>query len=429
MCPVGMADAADAADATMGQDGRQAGAKRAQRLRKLHRSLFFARQFQMPDWMTEVPEDLATNWLVMVRPEGERCLLLSDGGRVQVRRKNGFIHERFTDSRLPRGLTILDVVCIDGPPTGQSASSRAHGDGAGHGEAEHRDGQDDEEDDDIEDVEVADVDMGAGRRGGRKGCARGGAPEDGRGRDGKGRGKGRRRRPQGDRSYAVCDVLVWADTDLAGAEAECRMFWLASRVSELREKSRRARPLLLIPAVPATPEALLQAYQADVGYAKDSLLFLHREGHYCVSEPVTPLALMWRDRHISRFVVDTPDEKGEVLPERQAVVLEMRAQGWLRTAERIIVGQLEDEQLNAAQQLIRGKGPRAKALLRCEVQRVDVAARRLLGVQPVGYVAAQSRVWADSWGRIVFQHIHRAGEVVAISFAAVSQAAGKPTSP
>ena len=51
-----------------------------------------------------LPADLASAWYVMVRPEGERCLLLSDGGHVEARRKNGYVHERFTDSRLPQGL-------------------------------------------------------------------------------------------------------------------------------------------------------------------------------------------------------------------------------------------------------------------------------------------------------------------------------------
>merc|ERR1719472_252617 len=65
--------------------------------------------------MIDVPEDLSRSWMMMVRPEGDRCLLFSDGGRVQVRRKNGYVHERYLDVRLPKGLTILDVVCVEGP--------------------------------------------------------------------------------------------------------------------------------------------------------------------------------------------------------------------------------------------------------------------------------------------------------------------------
>lgn len=220
------------------------------------------------------------------------------------------------------------------------------------------------------------------------------------------------------------DVLVWGDQELAGAEAECRMFWLASRFSELREQHpRRARPLVLIPATPASPEALHHAYHSDTGHPKDSLLLLHREGHYSVSEAVTPLALLWRDRQISRFVVDTPDEKGEKLPERQAVVLEVRGGGQLRTADRAVVAQLGEEQLAELNKLVQMKSLKQKALIRCEVQGVDLAARQLSGARPVAHVTAKSRVWADSWGRIAFQRLHREGQAAAISFDVVMRAA------
>ncbi|CAK0813395.1 unnamed protein product [Prorocentrum cordatum] len=143
--------------------------------------------------------------------------------------------------------------------------------------------------------------MGGGGRGGSRGQAAG-------------RG-GRRRRPVGDRKYAVMDVLVWGDQDLAGAEAECRMFWLASRFSELREQvPRRARPLMLVPATPASPEALQHAYHSDAGYPKDSLLFLHRAGHYSVSEAVTPLVLLWRDRQSAASSSTRPTRRARCCP-------------------------------------------------------------------------------------------------------------------
>merc|ERR1719464_2409774 len=106
---------ADGEDAIMGVGGRKGNAKKMNRLRRLHRTLFFARQLQMPDWMLAMPDDLAASWLLLVRPEGDRCLLLSDSGRVEVRRKNGYVLERFQDSRLPSGLTVLDVVCMETP--------------------------------------------------------------------------------------------------------------------------------------------------------------------------------------------------------------------------------------------------------------------------------------------------------------------------
>jgi len=390
-------------DAEMGDDRRRRN-RRMTRLRRLHRTLFFARQLQVPDWMLAVPEDLAASWLMLVRPEGDRCLFLSDGGRVEVRRKNGYVLERFTDSRMPRGLTILDVVCIEGAPAAEpTAQADTSGSIVVDVDAAPPEEPEPQGECRLASAAAADVDMGGGGAGGR--------------RAGRGAERGRGGRPKGDRTYAVCDVLIWGDSELASAEAECRMFWLSSRFSEISEKHpRRARPLQLIPAVPASPEEISKAYSSDVGYAKDSLMFIHRQGHYCVAEPVTPLALMWRDRQLSRFVVDTPDGRGEVLPERQALVLELRGGGRLRTGDHHIVAQLSEEDLARVQELTQGKGTKAKSLLRCEVRGVDIAAQKLEGVQPVAHVAARSRVWADSWGRIAFQHLHREGKAAQIAF-------------
>lgn len=397
---------------------RDAGRKKLHRLRRLHRTLFFARQLQVPDWLLQVPEDLTDDWLLLVRPAGDRCLLLSDSGRVEVRRKNGYVLERFQDSRLPSGLTVLDVVCMESPSEPEkhcmqdTGKSKAESDNMACSE---------EAVVAVEKSELCDInaddDMGVQHKAsGRK--------MNGKGHN-KGSGKGRPGRPKGEKKYAVCDVLVWGDVDMACAEADCRMFWLQSRFAEMSDKhSRRARPLQLIPASLATPEALIHAYNTDVGYEKDSFLLLHREGHYGISEAVTPLALSWRDRHISRFVVDTPDGKGEVLPEQQAVVLEVRKGGHLRTADHKVVAQLSEQQLAQARDLAQGQGPKVGSLLRCKVQSVDVATQRLGGVEVVAHVAARSRVWADSWGRIVFQHLHREGQAAQISFQALLQAVG-----
>lgn len=426
--------AVDDVDMALTSAQRRDRARKLRRLRRLHRTIFFARQLQVPDWMVEVPEDLSSNWLVLVRPEGERCLLLSNDGRVEVRRKNGLRQDRYTDCRMPKGLTILEVVCIESWPdssdlhsseaavedaTGAVNSSADPVGAAGERNAEDQDADEDSTVLDIE-MEVAPPGGGRGRHsGGRGGRGDGKAKGKGRGK-GKGKGKSKGRQPRPDRRYAVCDVLIWGDTDLVGADAECRMFWLESRAAEFPENlPRKARALQWISAQPATPETLCQAYRNDVGYPKDSLMFLHRESHYAMDQPITPLALMWRDRHLSRFVVDTPDERGEKLPERQAVVLELRGNGYLRTADRLLVANISEEEIKSVVQ----DANKSKALLRCEVEGIDVEQQKLLGVKPIAYVAARSRVWADSWGRVIFQHMHRKKMAGAISFEAVVCAA------
>ncbi|CAE7210352.1 ABA2 [Symbiodinium sp. KB8] len=391
-------DPADAAD--MDMDGGYARGKRMQRLRRLHRTLFFARQMQIPDWMLVPPGDLAERWLVLAKPEGDRCLLLSDGGRVQVRQKNGLILEKFTDSRFPRGLTILDAVCIEGPRSQKPVKNQMQDD-SGLGQAMEQPSVE-EPTSPIDDALQSEGDD----------------TMDGGAQGGKSSGKARRRRPTGNRKYAICDVLVWGDMDMACTEAEFRLFWLQSRFEEMPEKPpRRARPLQLVHALPATPECIRDLYSKDFGYPKDSLMFLHREGRYQISEAVTPVAKLWRDRHLSRFVVDTPDEKGQDLPSKQSVVLEVRGGGRLRTADRHLVAQCREEDLEKLQGQAKNK-----SLVRCDIEAIDVV-NRCLQVVPVAHVPARSRVWPDSWARIVFQHLHRSGQSSYISFEALMQAA------
>merc|ERR1712217_291990 len=146
-------------------------------------------------------------------------------------------------------------------------------------------------------------------------------------------------------------------------------------------------------------------------------------GHYGISEPATPLVLLWRDRHVSRFVIDTPDAQGKDLPEKQAVVLEVRGSGHLRTGDHMIVGQLTEEQLAQAKSLVQCKDTIDRMLFRFEVQSVDLTTRKLIGLEIKAHVAARSRVWADTWGRIAFQRLHRTGETSAISVEAVARMA------
>lgn len=314
------------------------GGRSKRHLRRIRRWAFFARMPMVPDWMIAVPEDLAANWMMFVRPEGERCLLMSDdkSSKIQVRRRNGRVLEVFQDPRFPRGQTIVDAVCVE---TGMDT-----------------------------------------------------------------------------KQYYICDVLVWGDVDLANAEVECRHFWLNSRMAEFDPAvPPGGRTIHHVPFVEVSADSLREAYNDDLGYVKDSLVFLHKEGHYIPG--TTPLCLAWRDRHVSRYVIDTPDVNGEMLPEKQSVVLELRGQGFLRTADRVKVAQLPLEIIEGSCQ----PPPKPQALLRCEVDGVDVAKRLVTGLRIVGH-AAKKRVWADSFGRIAFQHLHRIGDTSSISVGALAQA-------
>ena len=72
-------------------------------LRARHRKKF-ASQLTIMEWLIDVPDDLYTNWYVLPRPEGPRCLLIAQNGITTSRYKNGNLHKKF-ESSLPNGST------------------------------------------------------------------------------------------------------------------------------------------------------------------------------------------------------------------------------------------------------------------------------------------------------------------------------------
>jgi len=153
-------------------------------------------------------------------------------------------------------------------------------------------------------------------------------------------------------------------------------------------------------------------------YAKDALVFMHKQAQYWPG--LSPLLLSWRDKHICKYVVDTPDVNGVEIPPTQAVVLELRTKHFLRTEDKVIVGQAQEEQLKKIGKV------RVKELLRGECDGVDQAGK-LINLRLTGK-AGRNRPTADSMGRIVFQHLHRHGLAAVISIEALVAAAMSPTS-
>ncbi|KAG2487114.1 hypothetical protein HYH03_014227 [Edaphochlamys debaryana] len=62
----------------------------------------YGNELMQPEWLTDVPPDLAANWLVMPRPEGWRCLLVASRGSTCSWLRNGSPLHRFA-SALPGG--------------------------------------------------------------------------------------------------------------------------------------------------------------------------------------------------------------------------------------------------------------------------------------------------------------------------------------
>lgn len=59
-----------------------------------------------------------------------------------------------------------------------------------------------------------------------------------------------------------------------------------------------------------------------VPYPRDGLYLLHMEGHYALGS--SPLALLWKDPHCSRYFIDT-DSEGKQLPEQVQTITHLEA--------------------------------------------------------------------------------------------------------
>jgi snurportin-1 len=161
------------------------------------------------------------------------------------------------------------------------------------------------------------------------------------------------------------DIMCWAGYQLYDCKSEFRMYWLHSKMQELPqqgkcgEKSFCFTPVPFhqcntgtrtVPMLTLADEAFLSvrlqchtytanmsllagglqsALAAPVGFRRDGLLFLHREGHYDLG--TSPLGLLWKDASSSRYFIET-DAKGNILAQ-QAVVLRCLRTGQIGTGD------------------------------------------------------------------------------------------------
>jgi snurportin-1 len=101
------------ADSPKELDVRQASKLKGSEARK-----WFARQLMLPEWMIDVPDQLAQDWFVFARPAGKRCFVVSSNGTTVSRLRNGSILHHFP-SALPSGARTRDS---SGSGSGQSYS-------------------------------------------------------------------------------------------------------------------------------------------------------------------------------------------------------------------------------------------------------------------------------------------------------------------
>jgi len=353
---------------------------------------FWSRQMMIPEWMTEPPATLATEWLVLARPEGVRCLVVSGAGWTVARKRSGALLARFRS----------------GLPGGGRGADPAGGVGC-----------------------ILDCVFDQPRA-----------------------------------TFWVTDVLLWRGLEMEDCGADFRLFWVRSKEQEglstglgpapggpsgaapgvpgggAGPRSPGGSPLTnngpggvevegdgrggSVRAVPfwAADEAgVREAYGSGaLGYDRDGLLFVHRGMMYAGGG--TPLALLWKDGASSRYFIET--DAGGGVPRHQSTVLRLRMDGTVATEDDppVVVARMPAAFMDA-QRTGPGRplGPEGR-LLRFTVREGGIT---LVDGAPAGAdlklegVGNQKRGRADSWSKIVFQHLARTRP---LTIAAVLAAAG-----
>ncbi|EEH56954.1 mRNA_cap_enzyme [Micromonas pusilla CCMP1545] len=217
-------------------------------------------QFMLPEWMIDVPPDLASGWFAIPRPEGRRCLVVSSRGGVVSRLRSGRPLHRFK-SALPGGsdatrhgpdaFCILDCVFHERDQTYYVLDCLAWNSVSLY--------------DCAAEMRVAWV-----------------------------RGK------LGDAETAECDAAR------GGASY--------GQTPSPQNKYAFAVP----PTHDADVEGLRAAYEGAVPFERDGILFLAKDGNYAIG--ASPLALQWKDARCSKHVLEKVDGD-DGADETQRVVL------------------------------------------------------------------------------------------------------------
>ena len=110
------------------------------------------------------------------------------------------------------------------------------------------------------------------------------------------------------KTYWVLDAMVWKGYSLYDCTAEFRLYWLRTKLEEEAPFAAEAAPykIRLAPYHECDPTGLQAAYAAPVPFIRDGLLFYLKGGHYQLGN--TPLVLVWKDRHSSRYLVYSEEQ-------------------------------------------------------------------------------------------------------------------------
>eukprot|EP00750_Incisomonas_marina_P001517 INCI11299.1.p1 GENE.INCI11299.1~~INCI11299.1.p1 ORF type:complete len:454 (+),score=71.92 INCI11299.1:184-1545(+) len=329
--PLQGAGAAASAAAKAGAAASQRDTARADHIEKQRQKrMFYASQFMRPEWLTCRPDFNSGDWMVVARPDGQRCIVAASRGLTTSRTKTGNVLHRWP-SELPSG------------------SKKTH-----HGRND----------------EYTLLDCVYHKR---------------------------------SKTYFVVDLMCWKGRLLYDTDAAFRMWWLRTKLTEecpTARHRRSANKFSIVPAsmFPCTAAGLAAARNAEseVRYARDGVLFYHKQGFY--EQGVTPLVRQWKDEVCSRYFVNTNGAGTDTI---QRVVLHVAQDGALVTAEGQKLGQLTRAHVASL-------GIRPGQFLRFRIGGVeyDPASGSLtrLSAPQFESICGPSRMVADSASQIVFQH-------------------------
>lgn len=170
-------------------------------------SQYVSSQLIIPDFLIDVPANLASEWFAFLRPEGKRVVVIASGGHCCIFDKSGYFLDSFPTALPPSGCTILDGVLVTPPFHSMNGNSSDIQDlhylteenlkvleNEGGSEEVYRSSNDSIE------SEISDV-----------------------------KRKKRKRKKAPKQWIAICDCLCWNDCAMADSTAECRYFMLKSR--------------------------------------------------------------------------------------------------------------------------------------------------------------------------------------------------------
>ena len=106
------------------------------------------------------------------------------------------------------------------------------------------------------------------------------------------------------RTYYLIDLMNWNEMSLYECDTEFRFYWLHTKYFETSGLAtspiQQSYSFQLTPYWECSYQNILEAYNCEVNYIKNGLLFYHREAQYETS--LTPCVLLWKDNHVTRYL-------------------------------------------------------------------------------------------------------------------------------